>query len=179
MEIISHSSIPEDYLHAKNVREWVLRLKPDANWALQIAALAHDVERAFDQRKVKRAEYKDYSAFKKAHASNSAKIITEILEKYPLNGSLKNKIIYLVEQHESGNDKDRELSVLNDADGISFFQINLPFYFKRNTEEETLFRMRWGYKRLSRPARNIVKKFKYEDEKLNQLLEECIVSESN
>ena len=57
--ILSHSRIPEDRLHAKNVKEWILRLKPDADWALQIAALAHDIERALPKEKVLRKDFGD------------------------------------------------------------------------------------------------------------------------
>jgi len=176
LKIISRSRIPEDYLHARNVREWVLRLKPGADFALRIAALAHDIERAFPGRKIRRGDYGDYDSFKKAHARNSARIISEILDGYPLTAEMKNKIAYLVEGHELSEDHDQNLSTLKDADGISFFEVNLPFYFQRNTEEETLFRMRWGYRRLSSSAREIVKKFKYQNEKLNSLFKKCISS---
>lgn len=179
LEIISQSDIPEDYPHAKSVREWVLKLKADADFTLQIAALAHDIERAFVERKVKRNEYKNYNDFKKAHAANSTRMVSEILDKYPVSEDTKNKIAYLVEQHELGADNDRELSVLTDADSISFFEVNLPFYFERNSEEETFFRMRWGYKRLSGPAKRVIGKFNYQNERINQLLKKCISSEED
>jgi hypothetical protein len=177
LEIISQSHIPEDYPHAKSVREWVLKLKPDAGFALQIAALAHDIERALAEGKVKRKEYRDYNAFKKAHAANSALIVSEILNKYPLDKNTKNRITHLVEQHEFVTDNDRELSVLTDADSISFFEVNLPFYFQRNSEQETFFRMRWGYKRLSGRAKRVIRKFDYRNERVNHLLKKCISSE--
>ena len=34
-------------------------LKPDADDALKIAALGHDIERAIEERKVRREDYKD------------------------------------------------------------------------------------------------------------------------
>jgi hypothetical protein len=45
-EIIKTSPVPEDPIHSKNTLEWLLWLKPDADEALQIAALGHDIERA-------------------------------------------------------------------------------------------------------------------------------------
>ena len=51
--IISKSSVPEDPRHADNVLKWLLKLKPDADEALQIEALAHDIDRANDQTKIK------------------------------------------------------------------------------------------------------------------------------
>ena len=53
-KIISKSQVPEDPVHSKNTREWVLKLKPEADMALQIAALAHDIERSMDERKIRR-----------------------------------------------------------------------------------------------------------------------------
>ncbi len=37
--------MPEDPRHAENTLDWLLKLKPDADEALQIAALGHDIER--------------------------------------------------------------------------------------------------------------------------------------
>ncbi|MFC1755595.1 hypothetical protein ACFL96_19770 [Thermoproteota archaeon] len=50
-DIISNSPVETDLAHARldhsrSTREWVLKLKPDADMTLQIAALAHDIERA-------------------------------------------------------------------------------------------------------------------------------------
>ncbi len=156
--------------HAQNVVKWVLKIRPNAGCALKIAALAHDIERAIPEKKVRRSEYVDYNTFKTAHALNSARITSEILDKYQLNKEFKSHVWYLIEKHEFGNKNNDELLVLRDSDSISFFEVNLPFYSKRNNEEETLFRMKWGYSRLSDIAKKVVKEFRYEDKKLNMLL---------
>ena len=77
--IISRSSVPEDPVHSKNTLEWLLELEPDADQALQIAALGHDIERAIDQRKVRRKDFEYYDQFKAAHAHNSAEILKEVM----------------------------------------------------------------------------------------------------
>ena len=51
--VVAESSVPEDPLHSKNTLSWLLKLKPDADEALQIAALGHDIERAIERRKVR------------------------------------------------------------------------------------------------------------------------------
>ncbi len=48
-ETIRNSAVPEDPVHSKNTLEWLLRLNPDADEALKIAALGHDIERAIDR----------------------------------------------------------------------------------------------------------------------------------
>jgi len=171
-EVIKKSEIPEDYPHAKYVKEWVLRLKSDADSALQIAALAHDIERAISNRKILKNNFKDYDSFKKAHSINSAKITLEILNRFPLSKKVKDKVRYLIENHEFGLENDQELSVLMNADSLSFFEVNLPLYFQRHNIDDTLFRMEWGYRRLSERAKKFLKQFKYKNETLNNLLKE-------
>ena len=58
--IIKNSPIPTDPIHSKKTREWVLKLKPYASEELQIAALAHDIERGFRGKKVEFETYDDY-----------------------------------------------------------------------------------------------------------------------
>lgn len=169
-DIISRSDVPEDFPHARNVKEWVLRLKPDADWPLQVAALGHDIERALPERKVRRSQFSAFRDFKRAHAQNSARIVREILDKYPLEEKIKEKIIFLIQNHECSQNQDSDLAVLKDADSLSFFEVNLPLYSQRHDESEVLFRMRWGYQRLSREAREIVKNFHYRSRNLNRLL---------
>lgn len=175
---ISRSSVPEDYSHALNTRHWVLRLKPNADWGLQIAALAHDIERAFPHRKVKRQDFYDYDEYKRAHAANSAQIMAKILTRCPLDSKIKDRILELIRHHELGAVNDPDLAVLKDADGLSFFEVNLPLYAQRNSDSEVLFRMKWGYQRLSPRAKKIIKKFRYLNERLNKFLDEVILSEN-
>ena len=174
---ISKSEVPEDPIHSKNTREWVLKLKPDADMALQIAALGHDIERSINKRKTKRKNYVDYNEFKKAHARKSAKVLYEILSKYNLNPTIIDKITNLVVCHEFGGNP--EANILKDADSISYFDVNLPFYFQRNSEMETIFRMNWGYQRLSPNAKSIVRRFCYENVVLQALFQKVVLQSQN
>lgn len=176
-DIISRSDLPEDYAHARGVKEWVIKFRPDADWALQLAAFAHDIERALPQRKVIRSKFSDYNDFKNAHALNSAKVIQKILDEYPLSRKVKNKILSLIRNHELGLTNDVDIAILKDADSLSFFEVNLLAYAERNDESEILSRMIWGYQRLSKRARQIVKEFHYENERLNEFLQRIISSE--
>ena len=45
--------LKSDPLHSKATHEWVLKLDTDASEALQIAALFHDIDRAFKDRSIK------------------------------------------------------------------------------------------------------------------------------
>ena len=54
-EIIAGSQVPEDLTHAENTLQWLLRLDSQADSALQLAAFAHDIDRAIETRKVRRS----------------------------------------------------------------------------------------------------------------------------
>ena len=151
--VISKSGVPEDPVHAENVLEWVLKLKPDADESLQIAALAHDIDRADERRKAQRSDFNDYNAFKAAHANNGAKILKEILHECHVKQSIIDEACRLVERHETGGDRRSDL--LKDADSISYFEVNMPLYFQREGYEETLTRCIWGYQRLSPKMKEI------------------------
>lgn len=170
-EIIKKSLVPEDSLHSKNTLKWLLKLKPDADEALKIAAVGHDIERAVEERKIKRNNYKSYAKFKDAHALNSAKIMVELMKDYKINQELIDDVYFLVRYHESGGNS--RVNVLKNADTISFFDVNLPYYFERNSLEETKKRCQWGYNKLPNNLKRIVNEFSYKDRKLrfwNRLL---------
>lgn len=171
-EVIAGSSVPEDPRHASNTLEWLMRLDPGANVALQIAALGHDIDRAIAKRKIQRADFEDYDEFKAAHARNGAGILREILcECGVADEALTQEVHQLVCDHEVGGDPRSEL--LKDADSISYFDVNLPLYFEREGWEETRRRCTWGYLRLSGRARAIVAGLKFA-EPLGELMNESI-----
>ena len=174
--IISKSSVTEDPVHAENVLEWVLKLKPDANEAMQIAALAHDIDRAVEKRKISRSDFNDYDAFKAAHAKNSARILKEILDKCHVEQTILVEACRLVEQHEVGGGLYSDL--LKDADSISFFEVNIPLYFQREGYDETLKRCIWGYQRLSPKMKDICQKMTYSHHSLVNILQETICNTS-
>ena len=170
--IIAGSRVPEDPRHAENTLEWLLRLKPNTDEALQIAALGHDIDRAIETRKVRRADFADFDAFKAAHARNSALILKEIMEACGVAPDIEEQVYRLVCRHEVGGDPRAEL--LKDADGISYFDVNLPLYYERNGWEETKRRCVWGYRRLSARMRTVAENLSYDDQELTALLKEAI-----
>jgi hypothetical protein len=171
-EIINNSLVPEDPIHSKNTLEWLLKLKSDADEALKIAALGHDIERAIEERKVRREDYKNYAEFKDAHASNSAKILAEIMKECNISKKLADDIFFLVCHHETGGT--RRVDILKDAESISFFQVNLSYYFIRNGVEETKKRCLWGYRKLPDNLKRVVAEFDYQNKELESLVRTCI-----
>mgnify|MGYP000551271942 CR=1 FL=1 len=171
---IAGSPVPEDPRHADNTLQWLLHLQPDAGEALQLAALAHDIDRATPER-VRREDHSDYDAFKAAHAQRGAELLRVILEDCGVESTITKEACRLVEFHEVGGDADADL--LKDADSISYFDGNLPLYYQREGWAETKRRSLWGYKRLSARAKKIVENISYEEEVLIRLLREVIQDE--
>jgi hypothetical protein len=170
--IIAGSKVQEDPNHAEDTLKWLLRLSPWADEALQISALAHDIERAVEKGRVYRADYDDYDVFKADHARNGAKILRKILNKCGVSGSITNEACRLVSLHEVGGDSRSDL--LKDADSISYFKVNMPLYYKREGWEETKRRCIWGYQRLSARMKKIARSIAYDDKILTRLLREAI-----
>lgn len=144
--IIAHSPAPTDLAHSQSTRKWVLKLKPDADLALEIAALAHDIERGLmtPKQELDKEDFSNYEAVKKAHGRKSADIICDLLKKHGFEGSLIKRVRDLVEHHEFGGDPDAD--VLKDADSISFFEKNLEYYFKKFGKSDAQSKIEFMFK---------------------------------
>ncbi len=103
-------------------------------------------------------------------ARNSADILREILDECGVDTRVGEEICRLVRAHETGGDERSDL--LKNADSLSYFDVNLPFYVKRHTWEETKWRSMWGFKRLSPESQARVKGFRFTDGRLNELIRE-------
>lgn len=175
-DVVARSKIPEDPAHSKNTCDWMLRLRPEADDALKIAALGHDIERAYSETRILRTGFTDYDDYKNAHAGRSAEILASLVIRNGASGEFAREVGRLTGRHECGGDPRSDL--LKYADSISFFDSNIPLYFSRNGRGKALIRARWGLKRLNRETIEIVKEFHYENDELqlmmNELLRHCM-----
>lgn len=170
---IAGSSTPEDPAHADNTLEWLLRLKPDADAALQLAALGHDIDRASPD-KVRRENFDDYDAFKAAHARHGAAIMRDLLNQYALPQELIERCCELVLRHEVGGTADAD--ILKDADSLSYFDTNLPLYLRREGEAEALRRSIWGINRLSGRALEILSGWPFSDSEAGAIVRKALAA---
>lgn len=149
-----------DFEHALDVWQWVLRLQPAASFALQAAALFHDVERLLSEPDTRIEQHaKDYAAFKHAHAAEGARLVSSLLHAAGVEAALLSRTVELVRRHEAPS-SDPELGLLNDADALSFFSVNsagfLAYYgvpHTRNKIAYTLSRMTSRARRFLRCVR--------------------------
>jgi len=155
-----------EYGHSQSVLKWVLKFKPDADTALQIAALGHDIDRSLEDYRKMKARHATYEEYKKEHVLASAKIICDMLKKHDFDKTTINKVRSLIENHETGGEGD--VKILMEADSLAFFN-NLVHYREEHTQKETIEKIKYMYDRLSDKAKSMVKKIDLENAGLKRL----------
>lgn len=154
---------PRDILHAQRTVFWLKRLEPEADEILQIAAVAHDIERAFRDPHLEgiiadSAEgFKD-PAFLRAHSEKGARIIGDFLAKQNASPEDINRVMQLVAGHEYEGSAEQNL--IKDADSLSNFETIAELFIKYRADtfgkEKVREKFDWMFNRISSPkAREI------------------------
>jgi len=165
-EILSKAGFPLENAHSLDTLKWVKKIDINAGECLQIAALAHDIDRGFDP-KITRGTNETYDDYKKRHAKRSSQLIAELMNKYDYPENMVKKTSLLVENHEVGGDK--ETNILMDADSVSFFSCNIEWYFKYKGLEGTKDKILFMYKRATPRAKQMIKNIKIENKELQSM----------
>jgi hypothetical protein len=137
-----------DYHHALDTWQWVLRLEPEADLAVQVAALFHDVERLLSEADA-RVEHKaeNYQAFKDAHAALGAELTCALLAELKVDTATCERVRWLVTRHERPGE-DCALALLNDADALSFFSLNSSGFIRYFSPEHSRRKVAYTLARL-------------------------------
>ncbi len=153
--------------HFKRTAYWIKKLEPDADEALRIAAIAHDIERAFsplggDQSKREKETGFHHIDYLRHHQEEGAKIIERFLAQNSADKKLIERVKMLISRHEEGGTRDQNL--LKDADSISFFENNISFFLEHKIykagKENVRKKFEWMYKRItSNKAKKIAEPF--------------------
>ncbi len=147
---------------------WLKVLSSEADEALLVAAVSHDIERAFRKddvlEKRKAAGLADLD-FLRAHEERGAEIIAKFLRSTGAGEDFIERVIMLVSRHEEGGNDDQNL--LKDADSLSFFENNVPLFLKKVSselgKEKVKEKFDWMFERItSEEAKEIAKPF-YEE----------------
>jgi hypothetical protein len=172
LNIISNSPVKTDLSHAKSTKKWILKLKPDADYAIQISALAHDIERGLkpDYDNKTKEKFDNYEEHKRIHSERSAKIIVDLLEKNGFEEEFITKVRNIVLKHEFGGDS--ESNLLMDADSISFFEENFIQYFEKYGEDKARKKIKFMYNRVSDKSKKLIKEIKYHNPKLSMIFKQ-------
>jgi hypothetical protein len=146
---LSKPLVVADYRHALDTWQWVMRLAPQADLALQLAALFHDVERLLSEADARVEHHaQNYQAFKNAHAARGADLACALLSDLGVDPGTRERVRWLISRHERP-EGDTCLALLNDADALSFFSLNasgfaryFPLEHTRRKVSYTLGRLR-------------------------------------
>jgi hypothetical protein len=137
-----------DYQHALDTWQWMLRLEPEADLAVQVAALFHDVERLLSEADA-RVEHKaeNYQIFKDAHAALGAELTCALMEELKVDPATCERVRWLITRHERPGE-DSALALLNDADALSFFSLNSSGFIRYFSHEHTQRKIAYTLARL-------------------------------
>ena len=121
--------IAEIHPHARHLERtegWLLELEPAASDAVRIAAVTHDIERAFPDPDARwdSAQHWDDPDYNRWHQDRCAEIIADWLDKQGAPDELGREIEALVRAHEDGGWPEADL--VQAADSLSFLETMVP-----------------------------------------------------
>ncbi len=114
--------------HLRRTLYWLEQLQPEADPALRLAALCHDVQRAEEvESGAAHGVFTSLTgeAYLAHHQRQGARMVVEFLAHAGVDEDLVRRVAELVASHEVGGDDDR--NALLDADSISFFENSVGY----------------------------------------------------
>ncbi len=154
-------------VHFERTAYWIKKLEPDADEALWIAAIAHDIERAFrpsggEQTIREKETGYHHIDYLRHHQEEGAKIIESFLAQNGADQKLIDLVKMLISRHEEGGTRDQNL--LKDADSISFFENNISYFLEHKIheagKENVVEKFKWMYQRItSKKAKKIAEPY--------------------
>jgi Domain of unknown function (DUF4202) len=112
--------------HLLRTEDWAVELEPGAGEALRLAAVLHDIERAFPDPDASWDSARDWDspAYNRWHQDRSARIAAEWMRERGAPSALVEKVERLILVHEVGGWP--EADVLQAADSLSFLETLAP-----------------------------------------------------
>ncbi len=118
-------------LHFDRTAYWLKVLKPNADEAFLIAAIGHDIERAFRKNNPFENNNKKFTdkIHLKNHQEKGAEILGEFLKEQNADFKIIEKVKHLILNHEIGGDTNQ--NILKDADSLSFLENNADIFLNK------------------------------------------------
>ena len=112
--------------HLDRTLDWVVILDPEASEALRIAAVTHDIERAFPDPEATWDSARDWDsrAYNRWHQDRCADLVAAWLRDLDADAALVEQVDALVRAHEDGGWP--EADVLQAADSLCFLETMVP-----------------------------------------------------
>ena len=112
--------------HLLRTEDWAVALEPDAGERLRLAAVLHDIERAFPAPGTSWDSARDWDSpvYNRWHQDRSAEIAGAWLREHGASEDLVDGVERLIRVHEDGGWP--EADVLQAADSLSFLEVLAP-----------------------------------------------------
>jgi hypothetical protein len=143
--------------HLLRTRDWLDALEPGARPALRIAALLHDIERAFPDPGSPYVSGRDWAVphYVDYHQGRCARLLTRWLGEHDADSALTADAVALVAVHECGGWPDADL--VQAADSLSFIETLGPLVRRwiadgMLSRESGIEKMRVMWERIQVPA---------------------------
>jgi hypothetical protein len=151
--VIAHYPYNRD--HLLRALEWVDRLNSSASDAVRVAALTHDMERAFPGPDQPIALTLGDPEYERAHAARSARIVSVWLREHGASDVFVSEVDRLIRAHETGGWPEADL--VQAADSLSFLEMNVDLFLgfvrsERYTSSEVRRKFEHSYERIRIPA---------------------------
>ena len=146
--------------------EWLDRLAPDAREAVRLAALTHDMERAFPGPDSPVMSSLDDPVYERLHSERSARIVREWLTANGADDELIRDVETLVLAHETGGTDEADL--VQAADRLSFLETNIDLFLGfvrsgRFTVDDVKTKFEHSYHRIRVPDAKALARPLFED----------------
>lgn len=143
-------------VHLLQTEVWLERLKPNASEEMMIAALTHDMERAFpgpDSPSLDPKDGVDNPVYNNAHSERSARIVSDYLQEQGASQESIEEVARLIRAHEYGGDD--EENQVQAADSLSFLEVNVDVFLdlmdagdEKWDADALRAKFRWMYERI-------------------------------
>lgn len=150
-----HPDAEIEIKHLFETERLVLEIEPTATLSMRIAALTHDIERAFpdpDFPPHPKSGYasEEYHQYQEKHSNRSAKIVVGFLEELGISNRIVVDTKNLIQAHETGGPYICE--IVKDADSVSFLKVKVPLFIswipKKRTWQEVKDKFDLMYNRI-------------------------------
>ena len=117
---------PYNRNHLLRALDWLDQLAPDAREAVRLAALTHDMERAFPGPDSPVLASLDDPVYERLHSERSARIVGDWLRAHGADEDLVQDVGELICAHEIGGSHEADL--VQAADRLSFLETNIDLF---------------------------------------------------
>ena len=153
-ESFEHSIFKRTAGHCKDTMDWLLYFNPHADEAMQIAAYAHDISRAFrtttTEENNRDRDFDDLT-YLQEHQTECARIMSEFLIAHHYDVHDTGRVVSMILHHEIGGDPESDL--IKDVDSMSYFSRAVHWHIKNTApilgKAKVQRKLDWMYQRIT------------------------------